>query len=261
MPMDTVRSKDGTLIAYERTGAGPALVLVHGTTADHTRWGFILPMLEKRFTVYAVDRRGRGQSGDAAVYALEREYEDIAAVVGSIPGPVNLLGHSYGALICLEAALLVTNLDKLVLYEPSVRLDGALYPPGVRARIQALLDAGDRDGALLVFFRDVVGMPEREVAMMRNDPVWPARLSAAHTIPRELGDEDYILDPVRFRDLTVPTLLLSGGESPDFLKAATRAVHAALPNSRIAVMPGQQHIAMKTAPELFVRLVTEFLSV
>ena len=97
--METIRSKDGTRIAYERSGAGPALVLVHGTTADHTRWAPVLPMLERIFTVYAVDRRGRGQSGDAADYSIEREYEDIAAVVSSIPGPVNLLGHSYGALI------------------------------------------------------------------------------------------------------------------------------------------------------------------
>ena len=115
--MDRVRSKDGTLIAYERSGTGPALVLVHGTTADHTRWASVLPMLEQRFTAYAVDRRGRGQSDDSAVYSIEREYEDIAAVVASIQGPVNLLGHSYGALCSLEAALLATNLNKLILPE------------------------------------------------------------------------------------------------------------------------------------------------
>jgi len=107
--MDKVRSKDGTLIAYERSGKGPALVLVHGTTADHTRWAPVLPMLEQKFTVYAIDRRGRGQSGDSVVYSLEREYEDIATVVASIREPVNLLGHSYGALVCLEVALRVTN--------------------------------------------------------------------------------------------------------------------------------------------------------
>jgi pimeloyl-ACP methyl ester carboxylesterase len=87
--MDRVRSKDGTLIAYERSGTGPALVLVHGTTADQKRWASVLPMLEQQLTVYAVDRRGRGQSGDSAVYSIEREYEDIAAVVDSIQGAVN----------------------------------------------------------------------------------------------------------------------------------------------------------------------------
>ncbi|WP_292518390.1 alpha/beta hydrolase [Methanoculleus sp.] len=257
--MDTVRSNDGTLIAYERSGTGPALVLVHGTTADHTRWGRILPMLERTFTVYAVDRRGRGRSGDSAAYAIEREYEDIAAVVNSISGPVNLLGHSYGALISLEAALRVTNLNRLVLYEPALPVGLPMYPPGARAKIQALLDAGDREGVLLAFYRDVVEVPEDQLAVLRKDPSWAARLEAAHTIPREFADEDYIFEPSRFKDLDVPTLLLQGEESPRYLKAATEAVHAALPASRIVVMPGEQHIAMSTAPELFVRLITEFL--
>ena len=257
--MDKVRSKDGTLIAYERSGTGPALVLVHGTTADHTRWASVLPMLEQKFTVYAVDRRGRGQSGDSAVYSIEREYEDIAAVVGSIQGPVNLLGHSYGALCSLEAALRVANLNRLILYEPAISVGEKFYPPDARARILALLDSGDRAGALLVFFREIVKAPEHEIALLRMEPGWSVRLATAHTIPREFADEDYILDPLRFRNLKVPTMLLQGAESPDFLKAATEMVHAALPNSRITVMPGQQHIAMSAAPEMFVSLVTEFL--
>ncbi|AKB77407.1 putative hydrolase [Methanosarcina horonobensis HB-1 = JCM 15518] len=246
--MDKVRSKDGTLIAYERSWIGPALVLVHGTSADHTRWASVLPMLEQKFTVYALDRRGRGQSGDSAVYSIEREYEDIAAVVSSIREPVNLLGHSYGALICLEAALRVTNLNKLVLYEPSFRLDGPLYPPDVRRRIQSLLDSGNQEKALVLFFRELVGVPEDQLESLRNEPVWAGRLAAAHTILREFADEDYILDPQRFENLTVPTMLLQGSESPDFLRTTTETLHAALPNSRIVVMPGQQHIAMRTAP-------------
>ncbi len=258
--MDKVKSKDGTLIAYERSGIGPALVLVHGTGADHTRWASVLPMLKQKFTVYAVDRRGRGQSGDFAAYSIEREYEDIAAVVDSIPEPVNLLGHSYGALCSLEAALRVTNLNKLILYEPAIFVGVPLYPPGTRAKIQALLDSGDREGVLLVFSREVVGMPEHEIAVLRKEPSWSARLAAAHTIPREFADEDYILDPLRFKNLSVPTMLLQGAQSPGFFKAATKAVHAALSNSKIVVMPGQQHIAMSTAPQMFVRLVTEFLT-
>lgn len=257
--MDTVQSHDGTLIAYERSGRGPPLVLVHGTTADHTRWAPVLPGFERNFTVYAVDRRGRGQSGDSPAYAIEREYEDIAAVVSSIPGPVNLLGHSYGALICLEAALRVTNLKRLVLYEPAISVETPIYPPGARDSIQALLDAGDREGALVMFFREVVLMPEDEVSALRDEPAWPSRLQAAHTIPREFADGDYILDPARFRNLTIPILLMTGSESPPYLRRATRVVHAALPHSRIAAMPGQQHAAMQTAPEMFVRRVTAFL--
>jgi pimeloyl-ACP methyl ester carboxylesterase len=216
-------------------------------------------MLEQKFTVYALDRRGRGQSGDSAVYSLEREYEDIAAVVSSIHEPVNLLGHSYGALICLEAALRVTNLNKLILYEPLFHLNGSLYPPGFRARIRSLLDSGEREEVVAVFFREIVGVSEDELEGLRNEPAWAGRLAAVHTIPREFADDDYILDPQRFKNLTVPTILLQGSESPDYLKTATEALQAALPNSRIVVMPGQQHIAMRTAPEMFVRLVTEFL--
>lgn len=257
--METIRSKDGTRIAYERSGTGPALVLVHGTTADHTRWAPVLPMLERIFTVYAVDRRGRGQSGDAADYSIEREYEDIAAVVSSIPGPVNLLGHSYGALISLEATLRVTNLNRLILYEPPIPSGVPIYPPGARTKIQALLDVGDREGVLLAFYRDVVGMPEHQIAVMRREPAWAARVAAAHTIPREFADEDYVFESSRFKNLDVPTMLLEGENSPEHLKAGTAAVHATLPSSRIVVIPGQQHVAMSTAPELFVCLVTGFL--
>jgi len=258
--MDKVTSSDGTLIAYERTGEGPALVLVHGATADHTRWAPVLPMLGDRFTVYALDRRGRGESGDSPAYSLEREYEDIAAVVSSISGPVNLLGHSYGALISLEAALLLTNLSKLILYEPPIRLDRPIYPPGIRSRLQALLDSGDREALLLLFLREVAKLPEDEIAMLRNAGAWEARLAAAHTVVRELAAEDYVLNPAKFRNSAVPTMLLRGEESPDTTREMIEALHGALPNSKIVVIPGQQHIAMRTAPEVFVSLVTEFLT-
>src|SRR5690349_20970515 len=102
--MGEIRSVDGTAIAYRRSGSGPPLVLVHGTSATPARWASVAPRLESHFTVYAVDRRGRGMSGDASSYAIEREFEDVAAVVLSIDGPVDLLGHSYGAICALEAA-------------------------------------------------------------------------------------------------------------------------------------------------------------
>jgi pimeloyl-ACP methyl ester carboxylesterase len=217
-------------------------------------------MLEQRFTIYAVDRRGRGESGDSASYSLEREYEDMASVVDSIKEPVNLLGHSYGALIALEAALLVKNLHKLILYEPAIRLNGSLYPPNTKNKIQDLLDVGDQEGGLQVFFQEAVGMSGHEIASLKKEPAWTARLASAHTLVREFADDDYIFDPMRFKDLNVPALLLSGSESPDVLRAATKAVHEALPDSRIVDMQGQQHVAMSTAPELFARLVIGFLT-
>lgn len=257
--MQTITSKDGTLIAFERSGKGPPLVLVHGTTADHTRWKPVLPQLERHFTVYAVDRRGRGGSGDAPVYAIENEFDDVAAVVDAIGEPVLLLGHSYGALCALEASLRTRNLRKLVLYEPPVRTAGSLYPPGAAERLQALLDAGEADSVVATFFREVVRAPDDELAMLRSLPNWPARVAAAHTIPRELRiNDDYRFEQARFVAMRVPTLLLLGGSSPPMFQDAIEAVRAALPDARVAVMPGQQHAAINTAPDLFLREVLGF---
>ena len=258
--MERVRSSDHTQIAYWVAGAGPPLVLIHGTAADHTRWSSVSPALEEKFSVYAVDRRGRGQSGDVHPYTIEREFEDIAVIIDSIREPVNILGHSYGALCSLGAALLTKNIAKVILYEPPVPAGIDIYPPGVVERIQRLVDTGDRDGAVSTFFREIVKMPEQELELQRSLAVWKARVAAAHTIPREMKfGEQYKFAPDRFRGLNVPTLLLLGGNSPTFLKKATELVHQSLPNSRIAFMPGQQHTAMNTAPGLFTGEVLTFL--
>jgi pimeloyl-ACP methyl ester carboxylesterase len=255
-------SKDGTPIAYQRSGAGSPLVLVHGTGGSYLRWKPILPMLERDFTVYAVDRRGRGESGEAASYAIEREFEDVAAVVDSIGNEVNLLGHSFGAICSLEAALRTTRLRKLVLYEPPLPIPGVpIYPEGVIDRLQTLLDSGDRRGVLITFMGEVVRMPVHELELFQSSPAFSARIAAAHTLPRELrAHESYQFKPERLKDLNVPTLLLLGGDSPPFFKAAIEALHAVLPNSRIVVLPGQQHIAIDTAPDLFTREVMAFLA-
>jgi len=259
--METILSSDGTRLAYQRGGQGPALILVHGTTADHTRWAPILPAFEQSFTVYALDRRGRGGSGDTEPYAIEREFEDMVALVNSIKEPVFLLGHSYGALCSLEAALRTTHLRKLVLYEPPIPTGIEIYPREVVSKIQALLAAGDREGALTTFMQEIVHVPPHEMEMMRSAPAWPARIAAAHTILRELqASNDYVFQPARFSGLTTPTLLLLGGDSPMFFQAATEAVHAVVPYSQVVVMPEQQHTAMNTAPELFTREVFQFLA-
>lgn len=237
-------------------------MLVHGTGGVHSRWAPVLPALEQRFRVYAVERRGRGQSGDAIHYAIEREFEDIAAVVSSIDEPVNLLGHSFGAICALEAALLLPDLHRLILYEPPIPVEGVpVYPPGVIERLQTFLEAGEREEVLACFMREVVHMPAAEFELFRSSPAWPARLAAAHTLPRELGaNEHYRFEPQRFKELITPTLLLVGGDSLDFFRAAAAAVNAAIPTSRVRILPGQQHIAMDTAPQLFVREVVAFLS-
>jgi pimeloyl-ACP methyl ester carboxylesterase len=260
--MEKIPSKDGTPIAYQQSGSGVPLVLVHGTGGSYKRWMPILPALEKQFTVYGVDRRGRGESGEAPTYAIEREFEDVAAVVDSIGSEVNLLGHSFGGICSLEAALLTSHIRKLVLYEPPLPLPGeSIYPKEVLDQLQALLDAGDRPSVLTTFMREVVRMPAHELELFQSSPAFSARVAAAHTLPRELrAHEAYRFQPERFETLNVPTLLLLGGDSPSFFKAAVEAAHAALPNSRIVVLPGQQHIAIDTAPELFVGEVLAFLN-
>jgi pimeloyl-ACP methyl ester carboxylesterase len=236
-------------------------VLVHGTAADHNRWAPVLPEFEQRLTVCAIDRRGRGSSGDADGYAVEREFEDVTAVVDSLGESAILLGHSYGALCALEAALLTRNVRKLVLYDPGIEVAGEeIYPPEVIERLEALLEAGDRDGVVATTMREVAGLPPETVEYMRSQPAWQARVEAAHTIPRELrAVKAYGLDPGRFADLEVPTLMLSGGNSPAALRMAGKAVDEALANSRIVVMSGHGHAAMDTGTELFTTEVLRFV--
>ncbi len=251
-------SGDGTPIAVWRSGEGKPLVLVHGTAADHTRWAPVLPALEARFCVLNVDRRGRGRSGDAATYALEREFEDIAAVVEWAGESAHLLGHSYGGVCSLEAALLTDRIEKLVLYEPP--LGYVASPPEVVQQLDALHAAGDEDELIVCFMREVVGLPAADVEFLRSRPTWEARVAAAGTIPREeRANREYRFDAGRFQDLRVPTLFLEGGDSADPFKEAAAAVGRALPDCRVVTLPGQRHAAMDTAPELFTAEVLAFL--
>lgn len=260
--VDKIRSKDGTLIAYQKRGAGAPLLLVHGTLGSSRRWP-ILAALEQHFTVYALDRRGYGESGDSNSYAVEREFEDIVAVANALGDGVNLLGHSFGGLCALEAALDIPQLRSLIVYEPSpLPVPGVpLYPDGIIDRFEALLAAGDREQIVLTVFRELVGMPPHEIELLKTSPVFPAQIAAAHAVPRESrAEEAYRFEPGRFRKLDVPTLLLLGGDSPSFFRTTIETWHAALPNSRIVVLPGQQHIAHYTAPDLFVHEVRTFLA-
>ena len=256
--LEKVVSEDGTPIAVWRSGEGPPLVLVHGAAADHIRWAPVLPALQERFSVLAIDRRGRGQSGDADEYAIEREYEDVAAVVEWAGEAVNVLGHSYGGICALEATLLTDSVKKLVLYEPPMGFLAS--PPDVVNRLEALLEGGQRDELVAFFMREVAGLPADQVELLRSLPAWEARLAVAHTIPREeSASRHYAFEPDRFRELDVPTLFLQVGDSPAPFKAAGEALWDALPNCEVVVMPGQRHAAMDTATELFTAEVLGFL--
>ncbi len=262
-----VVSRDGTEIAYWTSGDGPALLLVHGTTADHTRWRPLLPYLEPHATVHAMDRRGRGGSGDAPEYDLAREFEDVAAVIDAVAAAsgsaVDVLGHSFGGTCAFGAAALTPNIRKLVLYEgwPPPNPDAsALFPPGVEERMEALLAAGKREAALETMFREVVRMPEEEFTVYRALPAWQARIAAAHTITREIRAElGMPFDAATAANIVAPTLLLVGGDSPDVIKSDYETVAAALPDVRTTILEGQQHIAIDLIPEAFAKHVIAFL--
>ena len=173
---------------------------------------------------------------------------------------VAVLGHSYGGMCALEAALLTDRIRELVLYEPPM---GFLKsPPHVVDRLQALLDEGRRDELLGYFMQEVAGLPPDQVELMRSLPAWEARLDAGDTIPREeRASREYVFDPARFGDLDVPTLYLQGGDSSEPFKKAGEALRTALPDCRVVVMPGQRHAAMDTATDVFTAEVLSFLAV
>jgi pimeloyl-ACP methyl ester carboxylesterase len=259
-----VLSRDGTEIGYWTSGEGSPLVLLHGATADHTRWRPLLPYLEPHATVHAVDRRGRGASGDGPDYDLAREFEDVAAVVDSVAEAsgraVDVLGHSFGGLCAFGGAALTSNIRSLMLYEgwPPPHPDILALPPGLEERLDALLAAGNREAVLETFFREYLEMPEEQLSAFRAQPAWQNRVAAAHTLTRELRTVP-AFDPEQAANITVPTLLLVGGESPDYLKADPETVAAALPDARITVLEGQQHIADVLVPDVFAEHVVAFL--
>jgi pimeloyl-ACP methyl ester carboxylesterase len=233
---------------------------VHGTAADHGRWRPILPALEPHFTVYACDRRGRGASGADGPYAIEREFEDVAAIVEGVGGPVDVLAHSYGAVCALEAARLTTHIRRLVLYEPPIPTGAPLYPPEVVDRLRDLLDRGDNAGVVSTFMLEIARVPPGDVATMKTLPAWSGRVAAAPSIVRELpANQQYELRAEAFREVKVPTLLLLGGASPAFFKAGLEKVQRALADTRLVVLAGQTHAAIDMAPELFAREVLSFL--
>lgn len=259
--MEQITSEDGTVISYLRRGTGQPLLFVHGTTADHRSGSAISEYLDSHLTVYAMDRRGRGASGNAPDYDFMREAGDVAAVVEAIGAPVALLGHSFGGLVGLEAALLTDKVRRLLLYEPPVPTGVSTIPDGVPARIQALVDHGELEAAMDVCLREVAQIPEHELEAYRQTPLWEARIPHAATIPRELAiEQTYRFDAERFAGLRMPTMLLLGEDSPQMYRQAVERLDAVLPNSEVVILPGQQHIAHHTNPALLAKAVLRFLT-
>lgn len=256
-----VRSPDGTPIAVFVDGEGPPMVLVHGSFGNHTAWTVPLGELRTHFTTFAMDRRGFGASGDGDTYSIERDFEDVAAVVDVVAErtgePVVVWGHSYGANCAMGGADISRNVRRLVLYEPSL---GLTYPEGAIEAAEAALAAGDREAALDHMLTDALEMSPDEIDALRSSPRWPNLLAGAHTGPRECRvEERWVYEPGRFAGIAAPTLLLSGGDSSESLTTATQRAAAALPDARVRVLDGHGHFAHRADPEMVVSIIREFV--
>jgi pimeloyl-ACP methyl ester carboxylesterase len=248
--MPTVTSADGTTIAYEATGSGPALILVDGAMCYRGQGpsGDLAAALSDTYTVYAYDRRGRGDSGDTLPWSADREIEDLAALLEAAGGTAYLMGCSSGAVLAADAANRLPGVGKLALYEPPFIVDDthAPRPDTFVAETEALIAAGDTGGAVKKFLRSV-DMPGFAVRILALLPPFRKLKAAAHTLPydlRILGDtgRGKPLDPARWSGVTVPAIVMDGGKSPQYMRNAAKALSEALPKADYRTLPGQTHL-------------------
>jgi pimeloyl-ACP methyl ester carboxylesterase len=254
-------SPDGTVIAYEAGGSGRPVVLVHGSLSDRRHaFGAVRPLLERRMTVYALDRRGHGDSGDGPEYAPRREYEDVAAVLAAVPGPADLIGHSFGGLCALEAVRAGAEVGRLVLYEGVPRDGRAISPDGLAERVDVLVREGRPEAALDAVLAEVQHHGPAQLARDHRTPSWSASVAGVAVLDRELAVEnEYRFVRERYADVTAPTLVLAGGESLPSIQADAEAVAAGLPDARLTPLAGQRHGCMHRSPQLFADAVLDFL--
>jgi pimeloyl-ACP methyl ester carboxylesterase len=248
----------------DATGHAP-LLLVHGATADHTTWRVVGPLFATSRPVFAMDRRGRGESGDADEYTIEREYEDVAAVVdglgSDLGSSVDVVGHSYGGRCALGASILTGRLRRVVAYEGAPVPSGTSYrPAGLVDAVRGALERGANEQALTTFLAGIVGMSDEELDAYRANPVWPTRVAAAHTILREVEAETAAAASLEtLARVTVPVLLLLGSTSRSPFRVGTDALAARLAHAQVRVIEGAAHAAHHTHPAEFVSTVQSFL--
>ena len=247
--MKKILSKDGTSIAVERTGRGPALVFVDGAMC-YRAFGPSQPTaatLADQFTVFTYDRRGRGDSGDTTTYDLQREVDDLDAVIKEAGGQAVVLGVSSGAALALEAASRGVPITRLALYEAPFMVDASRppVPEDFITRMKAALASGRRAEAVKMFMK-LVEVPSFAILMMRLMPVWKKLTAVAHTLPYDLSivgpfQKGRPLPATRWSGATMPTLVMDGGKSPAWMRNATRALAGVLPNATYRTLDGQTH--------------------
>ena len=245
-----VVSRDGTAIAYDRMGQGPPVVLVLGALCSRTLGPGVklAPLLAAHFTVFTYDRRGRGDSGDCAPYAVEREVEDLEALIREAGGSACVYGHSSGAVLALRAAAHGLSIRQLALYEAPFIVDHSRPPTdGEWAQIEGFIAEGRRAEALKVFLK-MVGVPAFVIAVMQWLPVWGKVSAVAHTLPHDGAivrefQRGEPLPAAAWAHMTTPTLAMDGGKSPAWMRGGMRALGSALPRAQYRTLAGQTHEA------------------
>lgn len=265
--MKTITSKDGTTIAYEQAGQGPALIMVVGAFNDHTTAQAVSQPLEAHFTVYNYDRRGRGQSTDTLPYSVEREVEDLDALITVAGGSAYVFGYSSGAVLALKAAAGGSKITKLAVYDTPLMLNSPetesvtsaarisnsggqaievsntrQFDPGaIAVEVDRLVQAGKRGEAVEVFQIKGVGIPAEMVKQMRNAPFRPALEKMAHTLVYEMTILADMTAPIEAtKSLHIPTLWLAGAQGPAFMAGSAQALATAA-NGQAQVLAGQTH--------------------
>jgi pimeloyl-ACP methyl ester carboxylesterase len=243
--MSTVGSDDGSRIAFERSGSGPAVILVDGALCSRAFGPMpkLASLLARHFTVFQYDRRGRNESGDTQPYAVERELEDIDALIREAGGRAHLAGLSSGAALVLEAAARGASVGKVAAYEPPYMVEDLASHAQHEPTLRSLIAAGRRGDAVKYFMRDMVGLPAVFLILMRLMPgVWPKMEAVAHTLPYDAAVmNEYVVPADRFAAVKAQTLVMHGGKTDRRLAKAAQAVAAALPGSQHRTLEGQTH--------------------
>jgi pimeloyl-ACP methyl ester carboxylesterase len=251
---DTIRSADRTELAYEVEGEGPALVVVTGAFCDKGTSIDLAALLAAHRTVYRYDRRGRTDSGDTPPYAVEREVEDLAAIVG-LAGGASVYGHSSGGALALLAAAHGVPMARLAVYEPPYRSDGGV-DADFAPHIEACIAAGDRAAAVKAFLAGI-GIPPEVVATAESWPDWPAMVGIAHTLPYDLAIGGDATVPAELANIAVPTLVAYGDRSMDWLPGGMAELVRTIPGATERVLQGQDH---GVAPDVIAPILLDFLS-
>ena len=256
--MRQVLSLDGTIIAFDQLGNGPAIILVGGASTDRSENSTLTALLAKRFTVFNYDRRGRGDSGDMAPYAVVREIEDFEALIHEAGGDAFVVGFSSGAALALQAAARGLPIKKLALFEPPFIVDDSQPrpPTDLASRFNEMITSGRRGDAVEYFMTKVVGLPMEFTAQARNSPWWPSQEAMAHTLAYDatiMGD--FSLPTEQVTSVTAPTLVIAGEASFPFMRATAQALAGALPNGHALILEGQTH---DVAPQVLAPVLEEY---